>query len=195
MGPLFFFFSYLFFLPFFLSFLLLLIFSFFHFFCSFLHFLIFSCFSFSFFIFSEEKVSSFLFSCISFKYVSLLATASAFNHICFLRSRCSREMWCPDDKGRDSWGWVGPPAWERACFNSPEWGGGSSPAKTETLQIVLLLLLFCCVLLCCCGLFTQFALDLHSLAPTTDTRHLMLPNRFARRLLADHSTQPSCHRE
>ena len=34
------------------------------------------------------------------------------------------EMWCPDDIGRDSWDWVGPPAWERACFNSPEWGGG-----------------------------------------------------------------------
>ena len=50
-------------------------------------------------------------------------------------------MWCPDDTGRDSWGWVGPPAWERACFNSPEWGGGSSPVKTEPLQIVLLLLL------------------------------------------------------
>ena len=39
------------------------------------------------------------------------------------------EMWCPDDTGRDSWDWVGPPAWERACFNSPEWGGGSSPVK------------------------------------------------------------------
>ena len=50
------------------------------------------------------------------------------------------EMWCPDDIGRDSWVWVGPPAWERACFNSPEWGGGSSPVKTEPPQIVLLLL-------------------------------------------------------
>ena len=37
---------------------------------------------------------------------------------------------------------VGPPAWERACFNSPEWGGGSSPVETEPAQIVLLLLLF-----------------------------------------------------
>ena len=51
------------------------------------------------------------------------------------------EMWCPDDMGRDSWDWVGPPAWRRACFNSPEWGGGSSPVKTEPPQIVLLLLL------------------------------------------------------
>ena len=51
------------------------------------------------------------------------------------------EMWCPDDVGRDSWDWVGPPPWERACFNSPEWGGGSSPVKTEPPQIVLLLLL------------------------------------------------------
>ena len=90
-----------------------------------------------FFHFSEEKMSSFLFSCISFKYFQLLALVSEFN--CFLRSRCSMEMWCPDDIGRDSWDWVGPPAWERACFNSPEWGGGSSPVKTEPPQIVLLL--------------------------------------------------------
>ena len=75
------------------------------------------------------------------------------------------EMWCPDEIGRDSWDWVGPPAWERACFNSPEWGGGSSPVKTEPLQIVILLLLLllsssllCVVvvvllllLLLCCG--------------------------------------------
>ena len=40
------------------------------------------------------------------------------------------EMWCPHDTGRDSWDWVGPPIWERASFNSPEWGGGSSPVKT-----------------------------------------------------------------
>ena len=53
------------------------------------------------------------------------------------------EMWCPDDIGRDSWDWVGPPAGVRACFNSPEWGGGSSPVKTEPPQIVLLLLLLC----------------------------------------------------
>ena len=92
-----------------------------------------------FFHFAEEKVSSFLFSCISFKYFFLLASVSEFN--CFLRSRCSMEMWCPDDIGRDSWDWVGPPAWGRACFNSPEWGGGSSPVKTEPPQIVLLLLL------------------------------------------------------
>ena len=64
---------------------------------------------------------------MSFKYFLLLALVSEFN--CFLRSRCSMEMWCPDDIGRDSWDWVGPHAWGRACFNSPEWGGGSSPVK------------------------------------------------------------------
>ena len=136
MGP---FFSYFFFLPFFVFFLAFYFFIFLIF-CSFLHFLIFLCFSFSFFIFSEEKVYSFLFSCISFKYFLLLALVSEFN--CFLRSRCSMEMWCPNDIGRDSWDWVGPPAWRRACFNSPEWGGGSSLVKTEPHQIVLLLLLF-----------------------------------------------------
>ena len=97
----------------------------------------FSIFFFHFFL--KKKVSSLLFSCISFKYFLFLALVSEFK--CFLRSRCSMEMWCPDDIGRDSWDWVGPPAWERACFNSPEWGGGSSPVKTEPHQIVLLLLL------------------------------------------------------
>ena len=56
------------------------------------------------------------------------------------------EMWCLYDIGRDSWDWVGPPAWGRACFNSPEWGGSYSPVITEPLQIVLLLLcVACCV--------------------------------------------------
>ena len=75
----------------------------------------------------------------------MLALVSEFN--CFLRSRCSMEMWCPDDIGRDSWDWVGPPPWERACFNFPEWGGGSSPVKTEPPQIVLLWLLLLWLLL------------------------------------------------
>ena len=72
-----------------------------------------------------------------FQIFFLLALVSEFN--CFLRSRCSMEMWCPDDIGRESWDQVGPPALGRACFNSPEWGGGSSPVKTEPHQIVLLL--------------------------------------------------------
>ena len=132
------FFSYFFFLPFFVFFLAF----YFSFFClflfisSFFDFLMFFIF---FFHFSEKKVSSFLFSCISFKYFSLLQSVSEFN--CFLRSRCSVEMWCPDDIGRDSWDWVGPPAWGRACFNFREWGGGSSPVETEPHQIVLLLML------------------------------------------------------
>ena len=128
----------------FFVFFLAFYFSFFRIFYSFLHFLIFLIFSCSFFNFSEEKVSSFLFSCISSKCFLLLALVSEFN--CFLRSRCSMEMWCTDDIGRDSWDWVGPPAWGRARFNFPEWGGGSSPVKTEPPQIVLLLLLFRSVL-------------------------------------------------
>ena len=60
------------------------------------------------------------------------------------------EMWCPDDIGRDSWDWVGPPAWGRACVNSPEWVGGSSPVKTEPPQIVLWLLMLLLLLYCWC---------------------------------------------
>ena len=86
-----------------------------------------------------KKYLLFIFLVISCKYFLLLALVSEFN--CFIRSRCSMEMWCPDDIGRDSWDWVGPPAWERACVNSPEWGGGSSLVITEPPQIVLLLLL------------------------------------------------------
>ena len=48
----------------------------------------------------------FLLSCISFKYVSLVALVSEFHDRCFLRSRCSMELWCPDDIGRDSWDWA-----------------------------------------------------------------------------------------
>ena len=102
---------------------------------SFFEFLMFFIF---FFHFSEEKCLLFFFLVFLSKYVLLLALVSEFN--CFLRSRCSMEMWCPDDIGRDCWDRVGPPAWGRACFNSPEWGGGSSPVKTEPPQVVLLLL-------------------------------------------------------
>ena len=140
LSALFSFFSY-FFPPFF-------VFSFFFFliFCSFLHFLMFFIFH-----FSEEQVSSFLPASISFKYVLMLALVSEFN--CFLRSRCSMEMWCPDDLGRDSWDWVGPPAWERACFNSLEWCGGSSPVKTR-LSVLVCSCLFLSVLVCSCLLLS-----------------------------------------
>ena len=58
------------------------------------------------------------------------------------------EMWCPDDIGRDCWDWVGPPAWGRACFNSPEWSGGSSPVKTEPPpDCIVVVVVVCCVLL------------------------------------------------
>ena len=134
LGPLFIF-SLLFFSRFFVFFL-----AFFsQFFAHFFIFLIFKCFSFSLFIFSEEKSFFFSFFLYFFQIFFLLALVSEFN--CFLRSRCSMEMWRLDDTGRD-WDWVGPPAWGRACFNSPEWGGGSSPVKTEPPQIVLLLWLF-----------------------------------------------------
>ena len=102
-------------------------------------------FIFFFSFFPKKKFLLFFFLYFFQIFFLLLALVSECN--CFLRSRCSMEMWCPDDIGRDSWDWVGPPAWVRACFNSPEWGGSSSPVKTEPLQIVLLLLLLLLLLL------------------------------------------------
>ena len=75
------------------------------------------------------------------KYAAANIFVLGFKKRCFVRSPCSMEMWCPDDMGRDSCDWVGPPTPERARFNSPEWGGGSSPVETEPPQIVLLLLI------------------------------------------------------
>ena len=111
------FFSYFFSPVFFCLFSCFLFLHFLSFFIHFFIFLNFLCFSLSFFIFFRRKSFFFSFSCISNKYFLLLALVSEFN--CFLRSRCSMEMWCPDDIGRDSWDWDVPPAWERACFNSP----------------------------------------------------------------------------
>ena len=115
----------------------------------FVHVFIFRFFNVFHFLFSFFRRQSFFFSFFFYYFhiFLLLAIVSEFN--CFLRSRCSMEMWCPDDIGRESWDWVGPPAWVRACFNSPEWRGGSSPVKTEPPQIVLLLLWL--LLCCCCG--------------------------------------------
>ena len=61
------------------------------------------------FCFFQEKIHLFL---LSFKHVSLLALVPKFNFRCILRSRCSTEMWCPEDIGRYSLDWVGPPTRE-----------------------------------------------------------------------------------
>ena len=119
LGPLLPFFSFLFFSRFFVFFLLFFHFSLFLFISSFFDFSMFFIFISS--IFPKKQFLLFFFSCIYFNFF-LLALVSEFN--CFLRTRCSMEMWCPDDIGRDSWDWVGP------------------PVKTEPPQIVLLLLLF-----------------------------------------------------
>ena len=81
---------------------LMLLFLFFSFFLSFHLFSLFVIFLFFF------EIVFLLFSVFVSVYVPLLAFVSGFNKRCFLRGRCSMEMWCPDDIGRDSWDWVGP---------------------------------------------------------------------------------------
>ena len=73
-----------------------------------------------------------------FPKVSLLASASEFNYRCFLRCRCSMEMWCPDDIGR-----IGPATClGESMIQLSRVGRGSPPVKTEPLQIVIWLLVF-----------------------------------------------------
>ena len=91
----------------------------------------------------EAELDHFFFN-FFFKKISLLAWVSVFKYRCFLRSRCSMEMWCPDDTRRDSWGWFGPPASRRARFNSPEW------RLLACLKPSLPRLYYCCCCWCCC---------------------------------------------
>ena len=127
-------------------------FCFFLIFSFFVHFFIFSFFNvLHFFIFSEEKIKRLFFSFFLYFFQNMFHCKHQHQGLTkrgFLRSRCSVEMWCPDDKGRDNWDWVGPPACERACFNSPEWGG-----VCVGVVVVVVLLCSCCALvvflLCC----------------------------------------------
>ena len=50
------------------------------------------------------------------------------------------EMWCPDDTGRESWDWVGMPAWGEHASTPQSGVEATPPVKTEPPQIVLLLL-------------------------------------------------------
>ena len=80
----------------------------------------------------------FFFSCLSFKCVLLLALVSEFN--CFLRSRCSMEMWCPDDIGRDRWDWIGPPTWDESMIQLPRVGWRLLACENGASSRLLLLL-------------------------------------------------------
>ena len=68
---------------------------------SLLFFLIFTCFPF------KRGSSCFFVHLYTYRYISLLAFVSEFYSCCFFRSRCSMEMWCPDDTGRDCLDWFG----------------------------------------------------------------------------------------
>ena len=84
------------------------------------------------FSFFPKKVSSFLFSCMSFKYFLLLALVSEFD--CFLRSRCSMELLCLDDIGQDSW--------DGGEHDSTPQSGVEAPRLLKRSLSRLLLLLF-----------------------------------------------------
>ena len=87
------------------------------------------------FMFSVFSFSIFLFS---FKNIALPASVSEFN--CFLRGRCSMEMWCPDDTQRGIAAIGSDNLLGREHDSTPQ-GGGSSPVETDPLQIGSLLLL------------------------------------------------------
>ena len=139
----------------FLSFFLLFIF---HFFSFFVHFFIFWFFHVFHFLFSFFLRKSFFFSFFLY-----------FFQIFFIRWRLCQSLtvssvvgapwrlWRPDDIGRDNWDWVGPPAWERACLNSPEWSGAprllkrSLPRwKNRCCLLCVVVVLLCVVVVCCC---------------------------------------------
>ena len=128
LGPLFLFSSFFFsrFCPFFA-------FYFFSFFVHFFHFLIFLMFFICFSFFLEKKVSSFLFF-----------------QICFIAGIGVRVWLFPpwsvlhgdvvsDDMGRDSWDWVGPPAW-REHASTPQSGVGAPRLLKRSLSRMY----YCC---------------------------------------------------
>ena len=81
----------------------------------------------------------FLFSYLSFKHISLLASESQSNHRCFLRSPCPQRCGFLRIRGGTAGiGWA--TYLEESMLQLPRGGGSSSPVKTEPLQIVLLLL-------------------------------------------------------
>ena len=110
-------------------------------FCSFLHFLIFFNVFHFFIFFSRKKFLLFFFLVFLSNIFFLLALVSEFN--CFLRCRCSMEMWCPDDIGRDSWDSVGPNAWGRACFDSWVEAPRLSKRSLSRLSYCCCFVLFC----------------------------------------------------
>ena len=82
----------------------------------------------------------------------LPALVSRFNKRCFLRSRCSMEMWCPDDTGLAGIGLghlLG-----REHDSTPQSGVEAPRLLKRSLSRLycccFVVLLFCCVLLCCC---------------------------------------------
>ena len=85
----------------------------------------------------------FLFMICFSSFLSLLAFVSVFDCESFLRCRCSMEMWCPEGHRGGTSGIGLGHLLGREHVSTPQSGcGGSSPVKTEPLQVVLQLLLY-----------------------------------------------------
>ena len=177
LGPLF-----LFFLLFFLPLFVFLLAFYFFIFCLF-YFLMFFIFFFHFF-----RRKSFFFSLFMyfFQIIFLLALVSEFN--CFLRCRCSMEMWCPDDMaGLLGLGWA-------ACLGEsmlqlPRVGwrllpcqNGASPdciivvvvsECVVVVVVVLLLLVVLVVVVCFVFVFVFVTFSLRSLCMSTRAHELI----------------------
>ena len=65
----------------------------------------------------------------------MITSVSEFNYRCFLRSRCSMEMCCLDDTGRESWVLVGPPTEEK--HDPTPWSVGVGAPRGASAVVVV----------------------------------------------------------
>ena len=105
----------------------------------------------------------------------MLALVSEFN--CFLRSRCSMEMWCPDDIGRDSWDWVGR-LLGREHASTPQSG-----VEAPRLLKRSLTRLYYCRCCCCCCCFGKVSTKTECVRPQTHHNDAQVTETYLHELI------------